>query len=363
MAANGLKMEPGFVKDEPSMDDLDMADIDEVGGYEDDTGELIFPKTLSTGWLVRVPKDLWNMLSTLDEEQEIEIGQIKIWENTDPKGKTTETIRLQLNSQIANKDLTLVPKQYDLTSQVSAPKNTFVFSEKNLPGFRPRYLGGGRGISNSQDALHSVNSRESSVKVEKPRGPRTIPKRTEYLGAANKELICTPRDTPEYRKIESLKRAKDAVARTAFINDESVARQLQHQGMQASANEETWINTGYNALAKKRAQENKATRMPEYELIDALQGAFQEYKFWPMSALKKKFAQPEAWLKEVLGKIAVLVRTGQAANYYMLRPENQGIGDDLEIPAEVVKTEELAPEVKAEDGEEEDEDMDFEDVA
>jgi transcription initiation factor TFIIF subunit beta len=356
MAANGLKMEPGLVKNEPGMDDMEMADIDEVGGYEDDTGELIFPKALQTGWLVRVPKDLWTMLSQVDDDQEVQLGEVRVWKDRDVKGKETETIRLNLNPQIPKTDLTLIPKQYDLTSQVSAPKNTFVFSEKNLPGFRPRHLGGGR-ASSSQDILRSVDSREGSVKIEK-RGPRTIPKRTEYLGAAEKELVCTPRDNTEYRHIETLKRAKDAAARTSFINDETAAKRLHNEGMQTGLGDENFIYTG---ITKKRAQENKATRMPESALIDALQKAFQRYKFWPMSSLKKEFQQPEAWLKEVLGKIAVLVRTGQAANYYMLRPENQDIGADIDVLEQAVKSEELAPEVKGED-DEDDEDVDFEDV-
>jgi transcription initiation factor TFIIF subunit beta len=82
-----------------------------------------------------------------------------------------------------------------------------------------------------------------------------------------------------------------------------------------------------------------------------------------MSGLKKELQQPEAWLKEVLGKIAVLVRSGQAANYYMLRPENQDIGEDYVGPEQAVKDEELAPEVKGEDGDEDgDDDLDFEDA-
>jgi transcription initiation factor TFIIF subunit beta len=357
MAANSLKME---VKNEPGMDDLEMADIDEVGGYEDDTGELIFPKTLSQGWLVRVPKDLWTLLSHIDDDQEIQLGEIRIWQNKDVRGKDTETIRLNLAPQIPKKDLSLIPKQYDLTSQVTAPKNTFVFSEKNLPGFRPR---------RNQDALRSVNANSSpAAKIEKPyqRGPRTIPKRTEYLGAAQRELVCTPRDNAEYRRIESLRRSQKTAAQTAFIHDETAAKNLHNQGMQIGFGDENYIHTGSIKKRSGGAQENKATRMPEAALVDALQKAFSRYKFWPMSALKKEFMQPEAWLKEVLGKIAVLVRTGPAANYYMLRVENQGVGDDFFGDGEeggMIKSEELAPEVKGEDGvEEEDEDVDFEDV-
>ena len=317
--------------------------------YEDDAGELTFPKVIPSGWLLRVPKELWSMLSRLNDDDEIQLGEVKIWENKDPKSKESEIVRFNLNPQIPNKDLSLIPKEYDLTApQITGPKNTFVFSEKNLPGFRPRN-------TRNQDALRGLDSREGAVKIEKPRGPRTIPKRTEYLGTVARELVCTPCDNKEYRQIEALRRSQQTSNRTAFIDDVLAARHLQQAGMQLSLNEESFINTGPSALRKRPNQDNKATRMPEFELIDALQAAFAEYKFWPMSALRRRFKQPEAWLKEVLGKIAVLVRTGQAANHYMLRPENQGLEWDGTDAAVGVKSEELAPEVKGEEGSDDEE--------
>ena len=125
--------------------------------------------------------------------------------------------------------------------------------------------------------------------------------------------------------------------------------------MQTSMNEDAFIYTGTSAALRKARQDNKATRMDETALLDELAKAFQEYRYWPMSALKKRLKQPEAWLKEVLGKIAVLVRTGQAANHYMLKQFAEEAGG--------VKEEEFAPEVKGEEDDDEDEDMDFEEVA
>ncbi|KAK8155468.1 transcription initiation factor IIF, beta subunit-domain-containing protein [Phyllosticta citribraziliensis] len=48
---------------------------------------------------------------------------------------------------------------------------------------------------------------------------------------------------------------------------------------------------------------------------------FQEYKYWPIKALKDKTRQPEAYLRETLTKIATLVRTGPFANNWMLNKE------------------------------------------
>ena len=136
MAANGLKMEPGLVKAEPGMDDLDMADLDEIG-YEDDTGELIFPKPIPTGWLLRVPKELWELLAHVDDNEDITLGQVRIWDNSkDPRNKEKETIRLSLNPHIPGKDLRMTPKLWDLSNTSTlTTKNTFIFSEKNLPHF------------------------------------------------------------------------------------------------------------------------------------------------------------------------------------------------------------------------------------
>lgn len=363
MAANGHKSESGLVKNEPGMDDLDMADVDEAGGYEDDTGELVMPSTLPNGWLLRVPKDLWALLKDVKDDEEITIGEVRIWNNPPDDGsKEKRTVRLNLNPSISGKDLGMVPKEYDLTSQAGQAntKNTFVFSEKNLPGFKPRsHLQGGRMNSNAE-VLKSTDGSDGSAKIQKRRGPRTIPKRTEYLCAATQELVCTPRDNAEYREIEARKRAAatNTSNRTAFISSETAARDLQKQGMQTSLGEESFIHT---AVARKRgAQDNKATRMPKGELLDALGVAFSEFNYWPMSALKKRLRQPEAWLKEVLSEIAILMRNGQAANHYRLKNEHQTYNADE--AADDVKAEDMAPEVKGEDDDDEDEDMDFEDV-
>jgi transcription initiation factor TFIIF subunit beta len=270
-----------------------------------------------------------------------------------PMGTRTQTVRFNLKPHLPNKDLRFIPKQYDLTKQAKSDlKNTFVFSEKNLPGFKPKSMQGGR----SQDILRSIDSSEGPVKVTR-RGPRTIPKRTEYVASIEAEYVCTPRDNAEFRRINWEKQhAKDS-ARTSFVATEKDAQSLHKQGMKISTGDEDFINTG---APKRRPQDNKATRMPRPALIDALQKMFKQYKFWPMSALKQELEQPEAWLKEVLSEIAVLVKTGRAANHYMLRPENQLLDEISELD-HAVKAEDLAPDVKGED-DDGDQELEFEDA-
>lgn len=93
---------------------------------------------------------------------------------------------------------------------------------------------------------------------------------------------------------------------------------------------------------KAKKMENKATRWPENQLMDALAKCFSEHKFWSIKAFRGKIPQPEAFLRECLDKIAVLHRSGTFANHWSLKPEYQSLVPSLAKPAEdaaVVKAE------------------------
>lgn len=72
---------------------------------------------------------------------------------------------------------------------------------------------------------------------------------------------------------------------------------------------------------KPRPQENKTTRMPQNELLDLIYQCFREHKYWPFSALKARLNQPEAYLKQTLEMVAHLVRSGDFAMTWELKPE------------------------------------------
>lgn len=100
-----------------------------------------------------------------------------------------------------------------------------------------------------------------------------------------------------------------------------------------------------------RSQLNKAARIPKNELIDLLHQCFDEYKYWPMKSLKQRTKQPEAYLKETLQEIAVLVKGGSFASHWM----RQAIYDrDLSH-----QMESAAPE---DDLDDDDDDMEMENV-
>lgn len=96
---------------------------------------------------------------------------------------------------------------------------------------------------------------------------------------------------------------------------------------------------------KIKKQENKAMRMPQDQLLDALFDAFKEYQYWGLKELKARLVQPESYLKDTLDKIAVLIKGGTYNLTYALKPEAT---EGLYLDFNNVKAE-AAPEV-ASDG-------------
>jgi hypothetical protein len=77
---NGFKTEED-VKIKPELDTGSPgAFIDED---DDDTGELTIPRDANTGgWMTRVPQELWEGLNSLTDDDEIQIGAIKVWSDS-----------------------------------------------------------------------------------------------------------------------------------------------------------------------------------------------------------------------------------------------------------------------------------------
>ena len=84
-----------------------------------------------------------------------------------------------------------------------------------------------------------------------------------------------------------------------------------------------WLTWRQKPVSQQRPkhQDNKATRMPQNELLDMMQGCFRRYKYWPMKALRAELQQPEAYLKATLEMVATLVRQGPHAMTWRIKPE------------------------------------------
>jgi transcription initiation factor TFIIF subunit beta len=68
----------------------------------------------------------------------------------------------------------------------------------------------------------------------------------------------------------------------------------------------------------KKGEVFKAARIPKDQLLDLIFDCFRQYQYWSMKALRQKTRQPDSYLREVLGDVAMLIKSGSFANHYCL---------------------------------------------
>ncbi|BAE55639.1 unnamed protein product [Aspergillus oryzae RIB40] len=66
-----------YIKPDPDSKDAVLADIDDQDLYED-AGDLDFSNASQSVWLSRIPRTLWEHWSNLDDDEEIQIGTVRI---------------------------------------------------------------------------------------------------------------------------------------------------------------------------------------------------------------------------------------------------------------------------------------------
>jgi len=80
MAAQ-IKQEPGaatpYIKPDPDSKATSMGAIEEEDIYED-AGDLDFSNAGQNVWLLRIPKQLWEHWSKIDDDEEIQIGTVRV---------------------------------------------------------------------------------------------------------------------------------------------------------------------------------------------------------------------------------------------------------------------------------------------
>jgi transcription initiation factor TFIIF subunit beta len=184
--------------------------------------------------------------------------------------------------------------------------NTYVFTEKDLPGYRP--TGYGQGNRGGHGGYGAVQDPKSRVQ-KRSRYKKAIPKQTALIGHATRHYNANPLETKEYKDFNAarIKQAIQGTHRTTIITKDA----------------ESLINNNklvkhfdgfLKPTSKAKSQQNKAARVSREELVDMLHAAFDEFQYWPMKALKLRTKQPEQFLKEVLAEIAQLVRSGPFAS-------------------------------------------------
>jgi transcription initiation factor TFIIF subunit beta len=182
---------------------------------------------------------------------------------------------------------------------------------------------------------------------------------TAYVAAPEEEVQCHPRENDEWfaiqaRKEEYTRANRPTLARTTIDPKED------------KPDYDSFLRIN-DVTKKPRKTENKYQRIDEAALISMLQECFARHPFWPIRALKEAVKQPEAYLREVLSKVAHLVRSGHFANTWKLNAAFENVVGltDQELEkyeqelASKHNTADIAPDVA---GGSDDEDDDMEDV-
>ncbi|KIW38119.1 uncharacterized protein PV06_10080 [Exophiala oligosperma] len=332
------------VKSEP-MEDTPSPYVDEDEEmYDEDTGDLDFSQAPQQLWTSHIPKTLWEALSKLQDEDEIEIGTIRV------EGPETNPSRVSmlLNPlpQLANE-----PKEYNLNLpppekvRVRRPGQAFVFSEKDLPGYKPRAFAwdeideeGNPGQGRSY--LYERHKRELKKKENKgrfvPYSRRPIPKQTSVTGTVAREFEAVPVKNDEYfvienKKAEQMLRPPD---RDTAVFDPRKDPSKHHIPLMTMTDR---ANALKNAQARKQAQkDNRAARVDKHVLIDKLLDLFKQHRIWGLRDLKAKVNQPETYLRQTLDEIAFMWKAGDFNGKWELKDEYKSSDPRLQNPTGVV---------------------------
>ena len=371
-------IKPGIKPEiKPELHDGKVADVDD---FDDDT-DLHIPAPGSQAWLVKLPKDMWqawnDIYTNVPDDDRVLLGSMRVYHPKHGEDESKQKIQIRLLDQPQHDE---IPKNYDLKLTTTGYSNAVVFSEKDLPGHRAQPYGRNRPIQQSKPAGIPVKSerygstnKDAPTKSTRATYRTAIPKQTSLAPIIHHEANATPIEDDAYYDL--LKQKWDAhvapKSRTVYI--EGVDHGM-HPGM---SNLSTFNSFGLSARpgrggvhgqsglgnGRKKIVKDKATRMPQAQLIDALYVCFRRYKYWSMKALRSELRQPEAWIKENLEGIASLMRSGDFAMNWVLRPEYAGVGQvGSDVKDEVAKVESGMEEDDTGEEEFEDDPGEFEDV-
>jgi transcription initiation factor TFIIF subunit beta len=325
-----------------------------------------------TMYLARLPPYLWqawNEIAHLDDDAEIELGKVRQWQEADGQPR----LQLKLRSDLAQHQT--LPKEYNLKIQDVDVHNTFLFSERDLAGYAAKNKAKADALAQGIPA-HLLRQPQKAQQKQETATPhdrrgrtpivrKSIPKKTAIAGRVKHEVLCAPLENVEtdYLMTQHALGALKPKNEVQIINAAALGKaRFEHLGaQQADDSFRSFVKTTAPAKPKARKAEDKYIRMPEDKLMDSLAGCFGEHKYWPLRALKIRLRQPEAWLREVLEKIAVLVRSGTFANTWMIKKEYEHVVK--KNPAgDSVAAVEPAANADEDESDDDDEDVKMEDV-
>ncbi|PLB50742.1 hypothetical protein P170DRAFT_435925 [Aspergillus steynii IBT 23096] len=307
-----------YIKADPDDKDTVLADVDDEDIFDDD-GDLDFSNAAQNVWLSRIPRQLWENWDKLDDDEEIQVGTIRI----EGPGNDIKRISLRLQEREDNKE---VPKDYvlqrytlDSEPSVNPAKNTYVFTEKEIAGQDNRTVVFGEARSALYESVKRDARRKERKKKWEPYVRKTINKQTSLVAGVSEEFNCLPVENEEFEEL-STKRALEALKpKTKIMYIGGAPNQLLQGRTVLPTEKGSFVQAA--KTSKPKAQENKTTRMPQNELLDLIYGCFREYRYWSFKDLKARLRQPEAYLKQTLELTAHLVKGGDFVNTWELKPE------------------------------------------
>lgn len=309
--------------------DIKLADVEE---FEEDT-DLQFPAPNSTSWFARIPEELWKSWKTIyddaPEDAQIEIGKMRVYNGDDNK--------VELLLKQGMKETQALPQKYTLKITSTGYNNSIVFSEKDLPGHASKTYGRNRFLTSKPTG---VNKGDRYTK--KSGYSSAIPKQTALAPPIQHEATVSAQidDADFFNGLASgMHVPSSSLTKFTSRND---GRNLQ-PGRNAFS---SFTTTSKPSKGKKKPKE-KAVRMDQQQLYDAIYRCFGKYKYWRLSAFRKELHQPEAYIKATLETVANLVRAGDFAGCWMLKPEYAQM---QKIDQSQVKEESANIESAAEDG-------------
>lgn len=359
--ADTIKSEDGLkIKPDPAGASPRLMDEEQF----EDTGELKMSKSVDEAgaWLAKVPKWLWEAWSQIDGP--VQLGEVRVYHKRDDEPVDgPQRIKIVLNNMPA---LAEVPKKYDVNMTKTEYNNTVVFSEQDQPGYKAGQWNRDRRLPRDRD--RDRDTKQDPYRVSKKPYKSSIPKQTELQGYMKHEVNVTAVENDEYMRIMTERWARMHAPKHTTTFTTGIDRDM-HNASQSNNRFTNFVNTSKPGSSKaKKAQQDKAVRVSEPELLDLLVSCFSRYAYWSLQSLRAELKQPEAFIKSTLEKVGEFVKSGRFANHYRLsdvyaETMRERLGD--RVKQEVAKVDEAKmEEVDDEDGDDGDDggEDDFEDV-
>jgi len=268
--------------------DLIDSDLDDNSGSDEDDGpneDLIVNGATGTVWLVKIPKQIMEVWGKIDEDG-IPLAKLRVY-----------------NEQVPPVIHMILPNEPSLGA-----------------------MAGGVLVLDARPSLlnHFV------VSEPQPSAGRTG---SQLEARADQQFNVRPLLTEGYTSsIAQRHREANAPKRQLQRLDESQTEIRQRaSGVGNAGGFSNFVKQKPTAKNNPSGQFERAARIPKNELLDMLFGLYQKQPKWGMKQLRAETSQPEVYLKEVLGEIAILNKSGPNTNLWTLQPSyaaNLGIPTD-----------------------------------